>query len=156
MTSNRSKSIQELKNVTTCSRCVGLGHWEDECFQKGHRWRLSPSGRSSGRGRFRKKKDLKKRHRKAKARAEARDGGFSLKRPLQLRKCRGDAEERTFHIIVPAGWAVLDCDEAKSLAGAEPAAMLAQACQRRGRAVEEKYLFRGFGDQVITFVPGGL
>ena len=31
VTSNRSKSIQELKKVTTCDRCGSLGHWEGEC-----------------------------------------------------------------------------------------------------------------------------
>ena len=60
---------------------------------------------------------------------------------------------------VPPGWAVLDCGAARSLAGAESVAMLAQACEKRGRkagddrkveAVEEKYHFRGIGEQVIT------
>ena len=55
------------------------------------------------------------------------------------------------------GWAPLDCGAAKSLAGAEPPAMLAQACQRRGRktgddrmvdAEEEKFHLRT-GDRVI-------
>ena len=56
-------------------------------------------------------------------------------------------------------WAVLDCGAAKSLAGAESAALLAQACEKRGRkagddrkveAVEEKYHCRAIGAQVIT------
>ena len=34
---------------------------------------------------------------------------------------------------LPHGWAVLDCGTAKSLAGAELAATLAQACEKRGR-----------------------
>ena len=72
---------------------------------------------------------------------------------------RGDPEERTSHMNVPLGWAVLDCGVAKSLAGAEPAAMLAQACEKRGRkagddrkveVVEEKHHVRGIGEQAIT------
>ena len=60
---------------------------------------------------------------------------------------------------VPPGWALLDCDVAKSFAGAEPAAMLAQTCEKRGRkaaddrkveAVEKIFHFREIGDQVIT------
>ena len=42
------------------------------------------------------------------------------------------------------GWAVLDCGAVKSLAGAELAAMLAQAFEKSGRkaeAVQEKYMF---------------
>ena len=35
VTPNRSKSIQELNKVTTSNRCGALGHWEDECPQKG-------------------------------------------------------------------------------------------------------------------------
>ena len=54
---------------------------------------------------------------------------------------------------------VLDCDAAQSLSGDEPAVMLAQACEKRDRTaandpkfevVEEKYHFRGIGEQVIT------
>ena len=33
---------------------------------------------------------------------------------------------------VSRGWAPLDCGAAKSLAGAEPAAVLAQSCTKRG------------------------
>ena len=68
---------------------------------------------------------------------------------------------------VPLGWAVLACGAAKSLAGAEPAAMLSQACEKRGRkagdglkvdAVEEKNHFRGIGAYLIksssSFNPG--
>ena len=54
VTWNRSKFIQVLKKVTTCNRCGAFDHWEDECPHKGHRWRSSPSDRSSGSGRFRK------------------------------------------------------------------------------------------------------
>ena len=36
---NTPTSIQELKKVTTCSRCGALGGWEDKCLQKGHRRR---------------------------------------------------------------------------------------------------------------------
>ena len=55
-----------------------------------------------------------------------------------------------------AGWR---CGAATSLAGAEPVATLAQACEKRGRtagkdrkneAVEEQYYLRGVGEQVIT------
>ena len=68
---------------------------------------------------------------------------------------RGDAEERKSHMNVPLGWAVLDCGGAKSLADAEPAAMMAQACEKRGckagddckvEAVQEKSHFRGIGE----------
>ena len=78
-----------------------------------------------------------------KARAKAGVGEPSLKRPFQFKKT---AE-------------VLDCGAAKRLAGAEPAAMLVQACEERDRTaandpkfevVEEKYHFRGIGEQVIT------
>ena len=51
VTSNRSKSIQGLKKVTTCNRCGALGHWEDECLQRWHRRRSSASDRSNGSGR---------------------------------------------------------------------------------------------------------
>ena len=60
---------------------------------------------------------------------------------------------------VPPGWTVLHCGVAKRRAGAEPAAMLAQACDKRGRkagcvlkveAVEEQYRLHGIGEQVIT------
>ena len=63
---------------------------------------------------------------------------------------RGDTEERKSHMNVPLGWAVLDCAAAKSLVGAELAAMLGQAFEERGRkvgddrkveAVEEQYHF---------------
>ena len=36
---------------------------------------------------------------------------------------RADLEERTFHMDDPLGWAVLDCDAAKSFAGGDPAAV---------------------------------
>ena len=49
------------KVLTTCNRCGALGHWEDECPQKGHRRRSSPSDRSSGSGRFRKQSSSRKR-----------------------------------------------------------------------------------------------
>ena len=60
---------------------------------------------------------------------------------------------------VPSGWAVLDCGPAKSLAGGEPAAMLAQACEkccrkardyRKVEDVDEKYHFRGIEEQMVT------
>ena len=66
---------------------------------------------------------------------------------------RGDPEERKSHMNVPPGRAVLD------LSGAEPAAVLAQACEKRGpkarcdrkvEAVEEKYPYRKFGEQLTT------
>ena len=83
---------------------------------------------------------------------------------------RGDTEESKPHICVPPSSAVLDCGAAKSLSGTEPAAMLVQACEKRGRqarddrkvgAAEEKYHIRGIGEQVITsfikwHVPGAL
>ena len=78
-----------------------------------------------------------------KARAEAGVGESSWKRPSQFKKTT----------------VVLDCDAAQGLAGAEPAAMLVQACEKRDRTaandpkfevVEEKYHFRGIGEQVIT------
>ena len=60
---------------------------------------------------------------------------------------------------VPPVWAVLHCGVAKRRAGAEPAAMLAQACDKGGRkagyvrkveAVEEKHRLHGIEEQVIT------
>ena len=83
---------------------------------------------------------------------------------------RRDPQERKSHMHVLLGWAVLDCGAAKSLGGAETAAMLAQACEKRGRkagddrkveVVEEKYNLRGIGEQLITSliklqVPGAL
>ena len=60
---------------------------------------------------------------------------------------------------VRLGWELLDCGAAKSLVGAEFAAMLTQACQKRRRkvgderkaeALEENCHFRGIGKQVIT------
>ena len=72
---------------------------------------------------------------------------------------RGDPEERNSHMNVPPGWAALDCTAATSFDGAEPAAMLAQACEKRGgragddrkaEAVKEKYHFRGDGEQEIA------
>ena len=68
-------------------------------------------------------------------------------------------KKETSHMNVPLGWAVLNCGAAKSLAGAEPAAMLDQACEKLGckagddcmvEAVEEKHHFCGIGEQVIT------
>ena len=74
---------------------------------------MSPKGQGSGKGKGRRVKS-----------EEAS--------PIHEVYC-GDPEERTSHINVPPGWAVLDCGAAWSLAGAAPAAMLAQACEKRGR-----------------------
>ena len=61
---------------------------------------------------------------------------------------RGDPEERTSHMNVPPRSAVLDCGAAKSLSGAGPAAMLAQACEKRCR--KKPFLWnRRKGDHVI-------
>ena len=120
-TSNRSKSIQELKKVTTCNRCGALGHWGDECPQKGHRQRSSPSDRSSGSGRFRKRSSSRKRPPKGKGK--------------KRRVCHGDPEEKKSRMNVPPGWTVLECGAGKSLAGAEPVAMLAQACEVEKRNI---------------------
>ena len=74
------------------------------------------------------------------------------------------------HMNVPPGWAVLDCGATKSLAGPDPAALLTQACEKRGRktvyhrkvhSMEEKSHYREIGEQVITSfikwqVPGAL
>ena len=58
-----------------------------------------------------------------------------------------------------SSWLGSAAGAAKSLAGAEPAAMAARACEKRGRkagddrkveAVEEKYRSCGIGELVIT------
>ena len=91
-------------------------------------------------------------------RGKGRKVKFEEAFPIQ-EVCRGDPKERTSHMNVCLLWAVLDCGAAKSLAGAESAAMLAQACEKRGRkagddrkveAVEEKYHCRGIGAQQKT------
>ena len=94
-----------------------------------------------------------------------------LNRPSQYKKCTVGIQEKEHFtcafLLVGQCWI---CGAAKSLAGAEPAATLAQACEKRGRkagddrkveAVDEKYHFRGIGEQVITsfikvHVPGAL
>ena len=73
-------------------------------------------------------------HRKAKARAKDTVGESNLRRSFPIRDvCRGDPDDGKYHINVPLGWTVLDGGAAKSLAGAESAAMLAEACEKRGR-----------------------
>ena len=104
--------------------------------------------------------ELKKNHRKAKARAKAKGRRVKLEGALPIQEVyRGNPEERKSHMNVPLGSEVLDCGAPKSLAGGEPAAVLAQACEKRGRkarddrkvdALEEKNHFRGTGEQVIT------
>ena len=99
-------------------------------------------------------------HRKAKARAKAMAEELSLKRRFPIQEVyRGDPKERTSHMNVSLLWAVLGCGAAKSLARAESAAMLAQACEKRGRkagddrkveGVEGKYRCLGIGEKVIT------
>ena len=121
---------------------------------------------ASGSERFRKRA-----RRKTKARAKETVGESSLERPFQFKKSTViTPEERKSRMNVPPGRAVLDCGTAESLAGVSPAAMLAQACEYRGRkvgddrkveALEEKYNVRGAGEQVITpfirlQVPGTL
>ena len=60
-------------------------------------------------------------------------GESSSKRPFHNKKVyQGDPEEKSSHMNVPPGSAVLDCGAAKSLAGAEPAAMLAKMIARSG------------------------
>ena len=100
---NRSKSIQELKKVTTCDRCGALGHWEDECPLKGHRRRSSPSDRSIGSGRIRKQRAQERGHREAKARAKVKLGESSLKRHFQLNKCTV-IQKKEYQMNVPLGW----------------------------------------------------
>ena len=85
MTSN-SKSIQELKKVTTCSGCGALGHFEDECPQKGHRQRSSSSDRSSGNERFRKQSSSRKVTERPRQGQKRKVGESSSKRPFQLNK----------------------------------------------------------------------
>ena len=93
-------------------------------------------------------------HREAKGRKVKFEEAFPIQEVY-----RGDPKEGTSHMNVSLLWAVLDCGAAKSLAGAESAAMLAQACEKRGRkagddrkveAVEEKYHCRGIGAQQKT------
>ena len=71
---------------------------------------------------------------------------------------------------VPRGWTMLDGGAAESHSGAEPPAVLAQVCEKRGckagddrkvEAVVQKYHVRGYGEPVITSfiafqVPGAL
>ena len=66
---NRLESIQGLKKVTTCNRGGALGHWEDECPQKGHQ-RLSPGDRFRGRGRFGKQSSSRNRSLEGRQRSE--------------------------------------------------------------------------------------
>ena len=63
------------------------------------------------------------------------------------------------------GYAVLDCGAAKSLCGAKPVALMAQACARDGKrvgderdteAIDESYHFRGIGNQMKLRVPGSI
>ena len=128
MTSNRSKPLQVLKKVTTCNKWGALGDWQNECPQKGHRQSSSPSDRSSGSGRVRKQSCSRKRspNGQGKGKGKSRRVKFEEAFPIQ-EVYRGDPEERKSHMILPPGWAVLDCGVAKSLAGAESAAMSAQA-----------------------------
>ena len=60
---------------------------------------------------------------------------------------------------VPPGCAVLDCGAAKSLCGAKPVALMAQAYAREGKrvgderdteAIDESYHFRGSGNQIVS------
>ena len=72
---------------------------------------------------------------KGKGKGKGRRVKFAETFPIQ-EVYRGDPEYRQSHINVPLGWAVLDGGAAKSLAGAELAAMLAKACEKRGRKAE--------------------
>ena len=68
-------------------------------------------------------------HRKVRTRAMV--GESSSKRPFHNKNVyQGDPEEKSSHMNVPPCWAVLDCGAAKSLAGAELAAMLAKMIAR--------------------------
>ena len=134
LTPNRSKSIQELEKVKTCNRCGALGHWRDGCPQKGHCRRSSPSDRSSGSGRFRKQSSSRTRSPKGKGKGRGRGRRVKFEEALRSQEVyRGEPEETTSHMKVFLVWALLDCGAAKSLAGAETAAKLAQACDKRGR-----------------------
>ena len=79
--SNKSESTQELKGNDDVVR----GHWDDECLQKGHRLRSSPSDRSSGSGRFRKQSSSRKRSPKSqgKGKGKGRRVKFEERFPIQ-------------------------------------------------------------------------
>ena len=122
------------------------------------RWvtgRSSRSDRSSGSG-----TSARKRSPKGEGKGKGKDRRVKFEEACPIQDVyRGDPEKRKSHMNVPPDGAVLDCGAANILAGAEPAAMLTQACEKRGRkveddlkveAVEEKYHFRGIGEQVIT------
>ena len=159
VTPNRSKSIRELKNVTTCNRCGALGHREDEGPHSGHRQRSSPSDPAEAED-SENNRPQERCDRKAKARAKGKGWRVKFEETDPTQEVyRCDREERKCHMNVPPGWAVLDCCTPKSLAEAELAAMLVKACEKRGRkagddgkveAVKEKNHFRGIREQVIT------
>ena len=114
--------------------------------------------RSIGSGWFRKQPSSRKWSPKGKGKGKVRRVKIEMAFPSQ-EFYRGDPEGRQFLMTISPGWAVLDCGAAQSVTGAEFAAMLALACERRGRNagddhkvedVEEKDHFRGVGKQVIT------
>ena len=76
-----------------------------------------------------------------KARAKSKVGESILKRPLLFKKSTAVVQKRdhvtcTFHLA------------AKSLAGAQPAAMLAQACEKRGRKAGDDHTVGGCGREI--------
>ena len=77
VTSNRSKSIQELKKETTCNRHGALGHWEDRVPSKRDRVIDPAEAEGSENNRFQERG-----HRKAKAKV----GESSLKRLVQFKR----------------------------------------------------------------------
>ena len=124
---NRSKSIQELKKVTTCDRCGALGHWEDECPLKGHRRRSSPGDRSSGSGRIRKQSGSRKRLPRGQGKGKGKARRVKFEEALPIEQVYRHPEERISNeCSARLARPVLHCRTAKSFAGAERAAILAR------------------------------
>ena len=153
------KSIEELKNVTSCNRCGAIGHWEEDCSQPARsRTKRPPSAKGKGKSR---------RFRREKPDGKGR-GGLSNYPIVEV--YNDGSKNQTSHMKVPPGYAVLDCCAAKSLCGAKLVAQMAQTCAREGKrvgdkrdteAIDESYHFRGIGNQIVSSfmklrVPGSI
>ena len=107
--------------MTPCNRCGATGHWEEDCTQPARsRKKRSPSAKGKGKSRrFRREK------------SDGKGRGGSSNYPI-VEVYNDGSKTQTSHMMVPPGYAVLDCGAAKSLCGAKPVALMAQTCVTRG------------------------
>ena len=144
------KSIDELKKVTPCNRCGAIG----PLGRRLHTACQKP-----------KKRDFFCKRVKEKVVG-------SEERNLMARDEEVHRTNRLWRstMMVPPGYAVLECGAAKSLCGAKPVALMAQTCAREGKrvgderdtkAVDESYHFRGSANHIVSSfmklrVPGSI